>query len=174
MDLIIARCVYRLVEFALGSTTTDVTDHTELRKLSLLVRYKVFFYVFEAALVLANSALWNAWHPGRYLPHESRVHLAQEGRTEVVAEEEAHGKERQMGLTILAHCGLIVIVTKGVRAFRKRQSSRGRKARVSYADEFAQEGAQRGPAGFVTALAWVGGFYSVLENSIYKHTPLFK
>ncbi|KAK8121634.1 hypothetical protein PG984_010304, partial [Apiospora sp. TS-2023a] len=132
MIVIFVRCVYRLVEFALGSTTVDLRDRAALGRLSPLVRYEVFFYVFEASLMLLNSALWNGWHPGRYLPREARVHLADDGRTEVLADKEAHAQERHMGLATLADFGIVGIITKAVKAIRKRNNSnsRGRHARV--------------------------------------------
>ncbi len=80
--LILARCVYRLVEH-LGNTAVDLADPASLRSLSPVLRHEAYFYVFEAALMLLNSALWNVWNPGRYLPRSYHVHLAEDGRTEV-------------------------------------------------------------------------------------------
>jgi len=34
--------------------------------------------------MLANMVLWNIWHPGRFLPEDKRVYLAQDGETEVL------------------------------------------------------------------------------------------
>ena len=82
MALILIRCVYRLVEHAGGTTTVKLSDPESLKVLSPLVRFEWFFYVFEAAIMLLNSALWNAWNPGRYLPRSRRVYLAWDGRTE--------------------------------------------------------------------------------------------
>ncbi len=84
MALILARCVFRLVEHT-GNTKIDLGNMEVLRELSPLLRYEVYFYIFEATLMLANSWLWNIWHPGRYLPRGSHVFLAQDG-TEVVGE----------------------------------------------------------------------------------------
>ncbi|KAI5925611.1 RTA1 like protein-domain-containing protein [Camillea tinctor] len=69
--LIAARCIYRTIEYF------DV--HTA----GPTVRYEWFFYVFEAALMLANSALLNARHPRRWLPARPEVYLARDGATEV-------------------------------------------------------------------------------------------
>ncbi|KAL4913006.1 hypothetical protein BDW62DRAFT_214599 [Aspergillus aurantiobrunneus] len=44
-----------------------------------------FFYVFDAAVMLANSWLWNVFHPGRYLPSDRRVSLSEDGVTETVS-----------------------------------------------------------------------------------------
>jgi hypothetical protein len=92
MALIFARCVFRLVEHS-GNTHVDLNDMEVLRKLSPLLRYESFFYVFEATLMLLNSWLWNIWHPGRSLPRDYHVYLAQDG-TEVIGER--HGDDRPL------------------------------------------------------------------------------
>ena len=84
MALIFARSVFRLVEHT-GNTKIDLGDIEALRKLSPLLRYEVYFYIFEVTLMLVNSWLWNVWHPGRYLPRGSHVFLARDG-AEVVGE----------------------------------------------------------------------------------------
>jgi hypothetical protein len=86
MALIFARCVFRLVEHS-GNTKIDLDDIEVLRGLSPLLRYEAYFYVFEATLMLVNSWLWNVWHPGRYLPRDYRLFLAEDG-TEVVGEKQ--------------------------------------------------------------------------------------
>ncbi|KAI0472989.1 hypothetical protein GGR56DRAFT_697839 [Xylariaceae sp. FL0804] len=87
--LILARCVYRLVEHGgdAGDADVDIADLAALRRLGPVLRYEGFFYAFEATLMLANSALWNVWHPGPVLPRHKRVHLAPDG-TEVEGPEE--------------------------------------------------------------------------------------
>ena len=82
MLLILIRCIYRLVEH-LGNTTVRLDDIESLMSLSPILRYEWFFYVFEATLMLTNSVLWNVWNPGRYLPRNHNVYLAQDGRTEL-------------------------------------------------------------------------------------------
>lgn len=84
MALIFVRCVYRLVEHT-GNTTVRLRDAEALRGLSPLLREEWWFYVFEAALMLVNSVVWNVWNPGRYL--KGNVRLAEDGRTEVEVEE---------------------------------------------------------------------------------------
>lgn len=93
MLLILARTVYRLVDHLPGSdhTRRDITDLAALQALSPLLRYEIFFLVFDGALMLANSVLWNVWHPGRLLLRDPRVYLAQDG-TQVVREVEADGR----------------------------------------------------------------------------------
>ncbi|KAJ0414821.1 hypothetical protein BJY00DRAFT_318475 [Aspergillus carlsbadensis] len=82
MGLIFIRCIYRLVEH-MGSTTVDINDMEVLRGLTPVLRYEWFFYVFEATLMFLNSALWNVWSPGRFLPKTYLVYLSKDGRTEV-------------------------------------------------------------------------------------------
>ena len=85
MSLIMIRCIYRLVEH-LGNATVRLDSLESLRALTPILRYEWFFYVFEATLMLANSVLWNAWNPGRHLPRNYHVYLAEDGRTEVQGE----------------------------------------------------------------------------------------
>lgn len=82
MALILIRCIYRLVEH-LGNTTVRLHDYQSLTRLSPILRYEWFFYIFEATLMLINSMLWNVWNPGRYLPKDYLVYLAEDGRTEL-------------------------------------------------------------------------------------------
>jgi hypothetical protein len=82
MSLILIRCIYRLVEHV-GNTTVRLNDLESLKTLSPILRYEWFFYVFEATFMLSNSVLWNVWSPGRYLPRNNRIYLAQDGVTEV-------------------------------------------------------------------------------------------
>lgn len=88
MALILVRCIYRLVEHQ-GNTAVDLDNPESLRNLSPIVRFEWFFFVFESTLMLLNSALWNIWNPGRYLPGNYHVHLAEDGRTELVSDEDA-------------------------------------------------------------------------------------
>lgn len=84
MTLIFIRCIYRLVEHT-GNIKVDLVDMEALRQLSPLLRYEIFFYIFEATLMLLNSVLWNLWNPGRFLPSNSHTYLAQDG-TEAIVE----------------------------------------------------------------------------------------
>ncbi|KAI0517893.1 putative RTA1 domain protein [Xylaria bambusicola] len=88
MVFIAIRSIYRLVEHV-GNTNVDLDDPESLKTLSPLLRYEWFFYVFESTLMFLNSALWNIWNPGRYLPRNYHVHLSQDGMTEVEGEEDA-------------------------------------------------------------------------------------
>lgn len=85
MVLILIRCIYRLVEH-LGNMGLAIDDLEAMRQLSPILRYEWYFYVFESTTMLLNSAIWNIWHPGRYLPGLHNIHLSPEGN-EVEAEE---------------------------------------------------------------------------------------
>ncbi|KEF54477.1 uncharacterized protein A1O9_09644 [Exophiala aquamarina CBS 119918] len=87
MALIFVRCIYRLVEH-LGATAVELDNLDSLKKLSPILRFEVYFYIFEATLMLINSIMWNIWNPGRYLPKNYHVYLARDGRTEVLATEQ--------------------------------------------------------------------------------------
>lgn len=83
MVLILVRSIYRLVEH-LGNTEIDLGDLTALEALSPILRHEWYFYVFEATVMLLNSALWNVFNPGRFLPRDPRTYLARDGVTELV------------------------------------------------------------------------------------------
>ncbi|OLN87622.1 Protein RTA1-like protein 6 [Colletotrichum chlorophyti] len=81
--LILTRTVFRVVEYfgvadmrwGSGMVVADITP---------AVRYEWFFYVFEAALMLADVVMFNVRHPRRYLPEKYTVYLARDGVTEMV------------------------------------------------------------------------------------------
>lgn len=100
MVLILVRSVYRLIEH-LGNTTVDLDDMAALEALSPVLRYEWYFYVFEAGVMFLNSAVWNVFSPGRFLPQSPRVYLARDGVTELVDD---HKDER----TLLARVGAVV------------------------------------------------------------------
>jgi hypothetical protein len=112
MTLILIRCLYRLVEHT-GNTKVDYANLESLRNLSPLLRYEAFFYLFEATLMLINSILWNIWNPGRFLPKDYHIYLAQDG-SEVVGDE--HSDDRPL-LAKTAH-----VLTFGLLFRRKRQA----------------------------------------------------
>lgn len=85
MDLILIRCIYRLVEHT-GNTTVHLKDPEPLLALTPILRHEWFFYIFDATLMLVNSVIWNVWNPGRYLPQDYNVYLADDGRTELIRE----------------------------------------------------------------------------------------
>jgi len=97
MALILVRCIYRLVEH-MGNTAVKLSDPESLKRLSPILRYEWYFYVFEATLMLLNSALWNVWNPGRYMPRNSRVYLARDGVTEL--EDSSKSRKQPLLVTI--------------------------------------------------------------------------
>lgn len=68
--LITSRCIYRVVEFFEGYTGEVYT-------------HEAYFWVFDATVMLVDSFLLNAFHPGKYFPRKSKVYLAMDGETEV-------------------------------------------------------------------------------------------
>lgn len=82
VTLILARTIYRLIEH-FGFSEVDWHRLEDPREVATVIRYEWFFYVFEASLMLANMTMWNARHPGRYLPSGHSSYLARDGVTEV-------------------------------------------------------------------------------------------
>lgn len=114
MSLIFVRCIYRLVEHT-GNTNVTLDDMASLRRLSPILRYEAFFYVFEASLMLVNSVLWNVWNPARFLPRDYNVYLAQDGS-------EVEGREVKDGRSVVARIGNVL--TFGI-LFRRRREVQG-------------------------------------------------
>lgn len=100
MVLILIRSIYRLVEH-MGNTEIDLDDLEALEALTPILRYEWYFYVFEATIMFLNSALWNVFHPGRFLPQNPQTYLARDGVTELVDEQK---DER----SLLAKIGAVV------------------------------------------------------------------
>lgn len=48
-----------------------------------LSKHEAFFYIFDGALMLINSAMFNVWHPMAYLPHSWKIYLSPDGLTEL-------------------------------------------------------------------------------------------
>lgn len=113
MSLILVRCVYRLVEHA-GNTSVEYKDMKSMKKLSPIVRYEVFFYVFEASLMFLNSALWSLCNPGRFLPRNYSIYLGQDG-TEVQGQKDVDTRS--------VPAQLVNILTFGLLCGRKRGDS---------------------------------------------------
>ncbi|KAA8641287.1 RTA1 domain-containing protein [Aspergillus tanneri] len=80
--LILIRCVYRIVEH-FGFSSLGPESLKDGEEISYILRYEWFFYVFEAAVMLVNTLMWNLWHPRRYLPQHKSTYLAQDGITEL-------------------------------------------------------------------------------------------
>lgn len=106
MSLIFVRCIYRLVEH-LGATAVELDNLEALKKLSPILRYEVYLYIFEATLMLINSVMWNIWNPGRYLPKDYHVYLAQDGRTEVQGNDEPDDRSLLLKILSILTFGLL-------------------------------------------------------------------
>lgn len=84
MSLIAVRYIYRTVEhFGFSATELTFDSDTNIEDLSPIIRHEWYFYVFEAALMLINTWMWNWRHPRRYVPESYNVYLAQDGVTEI-------------------------------------------------------------------------------------------
>ena len=110
MGFILVRTVYRAVEHFGSSGLVQTGDPMGL---SPVVRYEWFFYVFEAALMLVNAAMWNVRHPRRYLPQSYKAYLAQDGLTEVSGP--GWGDKRSVVMTVVDPFGLVAMCEKGNR-----------------------------------------------------------
>ncbi|KAK4246375.1 hypothetical protein C7999DRAFT_42226 [Corynascus novoguineensis] len=78
------RTIFRVVEY------WSISQHdfwnpgaVDLNRLSPMLRYEWFFWVFESSLMLANSVLVNVRHPRRFLPKSTKTYLAMDGSGEV-------------------------------------------------------------------------------------------
>lgn len=68
--LILVRNIYRVVEVWEGCE-------------SYLATHEAFFYVFDGAVMLVNTVMWNVWHPMEFLPNDNKVYLSKDGKTEL-------------------------------------------------------------------------------------------
>ena len=68
--LILVRNIYRVVE---------VYDGIE----GYLFYHEAFFYVFDGALMLVNTVMWNVCHPMEFLPDCYKVYLSKDGKSEL-------------------------------------------------------------------------------------------
>ncbi|KAJ4362106.1 hypothetical protein N0V95_001563 [Ascochyta clinopodiicola] len=67
--IVTIRCIYRLVEYILGWESSIYQNET-------------YFWIFEAVIMLVNTALLNTFHPGKRLPRSNGTFLAKDGITE--------------------------------------------------------------------------------------------
>lgn len=81
--LIFARTIFRVVEYFGISNLRYSDPDFDPSSVTPLVRYEWWFLVFEGALMLLNSCMFNARHPRMYLPERSTTYLAVDGKTEV-------------------------------------------------------------------------------------------
>ncbi|PGH11497.1 hypothetical protein AJ79_04872 [Helicocarpus griseus UAMH5409] len=118
MFVIFARCIYRTVEHFGFSDKDGMSGKwivSDVGTLSPIVRFEWFFYVFEAALMLINSVLWNVRHPGRYLPENYNTYLTRDGVRELVGP--GWKDERPWIVTVCDPFGWFVKGEKGEKPF---------------------------------------------------------
>ncbi|KAF4468994.1 Rtm1p [Fusarium albosuccineum] len=80
--LILARTIYRIVEY-FSVAELRYGPGFDPSTINPVVRYEWFFYVFEAAVMLINTVMFNMRHPRRYLPKNNKIYLSPDGVTEV-------------------------------------------------------------------------------------------
>ncbi|KZL81673.1 rta1 domain protein [Colletotrichum incanum] len=81
--LILARTVFRLVEFFGLAAFKPGEAGFDPSSVAAVVRFEWPFYVFEASFMLCNHLLLGVLHPRRHLPEDNAVYLAQDGVTEL-------------------------------------------------------------------------------------------
>ena len=81
--LILTRTIFRVVEYFSMSTLRYSDPSFDPSSATPLLRYEWWFLVFEGALMLLNSVLFNVRHPRMFLPERSTTYLAVDGKTEV-------------------------------------------------------------------------------------------
>jgi hypothetical protein len=67
--IVTIRCIYRLVEYIEGWDSS-------------IYQNEVYFWIFEATIMLFNTALLNICHPGERLPPSNSTFLSRDGVTE--------------------------------------------------------------------------------------------
>lgn len=67
--IVTIRCIYRLVEYFEGWD-------------SHIYKNEIYFWIFEATIMLLNTFLLNLYHPGKRLPRSNSVFLDRDGVTE--------------------------------------------------------------------------------------------
>lgn len=108
VGLIMVRTIFRTMEyFGLANHRFSDPDFDPMA-MSPILRYEVFFYIFEGMLMLCNNLLFNFYHPRRYLPQNSRIYLASDGVTEV--EGQGYADSRPLWRTMLDPFDLVGIV----------------------------------------------------------------
>lgn len=103
MIVILVRCIYRLVEHT-GDNHIDYDNPEAMKKMHPFLRYEYYFYIFEAGLMLINSALWNVFHPGRFLPRTVQIFLVRDGRQVEVAQPFDYREPWQKVIHVLTMC----------------------------------------------------------------------
>lgn len=107
--IITVRTIYRTVEH-FGQEQLYFEPGMDLNDLSPLIRHEWYFYVFEAVPMLGAVVLMNYFHPGKYLPQNSKIYLAKDGITEVQGP--GYNDDRPLILTLFDPFDFIGLVTR--------------------------------------------------------------
>lgn len=111
IGLIVVRTIFRTVEyFGLAEYRFSDPNFNPVL-MSPLLRYEVFFYIFEGALMLCNNVLFNFRHPRHYLPENSKIYLSSDGVTEI--EGSGYADPRPLWRTVLDPFDLVGAVKGG-------------------------------------------------------------
>ncbi|KAH8683322.1 RTA1 like protein-domain-containing protein [Tricladium varicosporioides] len=102
--LITIRTIYRTVEY-FAASRIHVTPGFNPMSINPIIRYEWFFWVFEAGIMLVNSALLNFRHPAMYLPRSNKIYLAEDGETEILGP--GYEDRRFFVITLIDPCDLI-------------------------------------------------------------------
>ncbi|KAJ6108995.1 hypothetical protein N7512_008832 [Penicillium capsulatum] len=111
MGLILVRSIYRIVQYTGNTNRSDDSLQAE-QNITSLERCEWYFYVFEAAPMLANSLLWNIFSPGRFLPRSRNCWIDENG-IEVTIPEPMAGQDGQSSSMTLLNT-IMDIFTLGV------------------------------------------------------------
>ncbi|KAE8450115.1 hypothetical protein EG329_006896 [Mollisiaceae sp. DMI_Dod_QoI] len=81
-SIILTRTIYRIVEY-FAVSQIDVVHGFNPMSTSPIIRYKWFFWFFEATLMFSNTMLLNFRYPAMYLLRSNKIYLAEDGVTEI-------------------------------------------------------------------------------------------
>ena len=97
---VLIRCVFRTAE---QFTTPIDQKSTKEFRVSPLSRHEWYFYVFDVAVLLLNTFMWNLRHPRYYLPEDYHVALSMDGVTE--SRDNSWQDNRSFMSTLFDPCG---------------------------------------------------------------------
>ncbi|KAL4810018.1 hypothetical protein BDV18DRAFT_130126 [Aspergillus unguis] len=78
--LITTRTVFRTVEYF---TTAGQHTWDDPNDVDPIIKNEWIFWLFEVAIMYANTVMLNIFHPMRYLPRSNKTYLAKDGTTEI-------------------------------------------------------------------------------------------
>ncbi|XP_044716969.1 RTA1 like protein [Hirsutella rhossiliensis] len=97
--------------------------------------------LYATSFMLINSALWNIWNPGRFLPKDYHIYLAQDGT-------EVHGERDTDKRPLLAKTANVL--TFGL-LFRRKRTNYAAQELAQYRDARQEESSGQGPSGQLTS-----------------------